>query len=272
MKVALHSANPRLGDVAENVATIAQAAAKDGADLVVFPEMFLSGYAIGDDAQRLALSGPSDPRLAPLFAAARENDATLIAGAPWSPRRGITHNAALLVAPDGHSQWYAKRCLPTFTTFREGLFFAPGRESPVWTTPVGKLGIHICYDIYFPEHQKRQVLDGADILVNISASPAPSRRFFETLLEARAIENASFMLYANCVGPQDGLVFWGGSRVVGPRGQTVAALEPYREGRVVADIDLDDVVAAREFRPTLRDSHPEDLENLAGHPVRALGT
>lgn len=271
MRVALHSANPVLGNVTANVATVAdavRAAAKQKADLVVFPEMFLSGYAIGDDAQRLAFT-PNDARLKPLVDACRKSKVAAIAGGPWSPRRGITNNAAILVQPDGSVHTYAKRCLPTFTTFQEGMFFTAGETSPVWEVAGVQVGVHICYDLYFPEHQKAQVLAGADVLLNLSASPAPSRRFFTTLLQARAIENACFMLYSNCAGAQDGLVFWGGAQAVGPRGQVLAALEPYQEGRVVVDLDLGELAAAREFRPTIRDSQAEDLD-LAGHAIPAL--
>ncbi len=259
MKVAVWSATPRLGDVEANVQAVAKAVQKKEADLVVFPEMFLSGYAVHDDVQRLALQD-GDGRLEPLLSACRKAKAYAIVGGPRTSRRGVTHNSALLVSPDGTTRWYDKRALPTFTTFEEGLHFTPGRESPVWETDLGRIGIGICYDLYFPEFQKRQSLEGADVLVNISASPATSRRFFESLLEARAIENAAFMLYSNNVGAQDGLVFWGGSRAIGPRGQILGEVKPYETGRAVVELDLDDLTAAREFRPTLRDSDVRDLD------------
>ena len=261
MKAALWSATPRLGQVEANVAAVAKAVLRREADLVVFPELFLSGYAIGDDAQRLAIR-PDDPRLAPILSACRKAKAHAIVGAPRAGRRGITHNSALLVAPDGALRWYDKRVLPTFTTFQEGLFFSPGRSSPVWETPLGRIGVGICYDLYFPEFHKRQALEGADILVNLSASPATSRRFFELLLEARAVENACFMLFSNNVGAQDGLVFWGGARALGPRGQSLGEVKPYAAGRTVVELDLEDLQAAREFRPTLRDSDPGDLDDV----------
>jgi predicted amidohydrolase len=257
VQAALWSAAPRLGAVDANVARVA-AALGGGADIVVFPELFLTGYNIGDDVQRLALRD-DDPRLGPLTDAARDHAAHLIVGAPHSPRAGVVYNGALCVDGTGRATWVHKRALPTFTTFREGLFFAHGGEQPVWRTRLGPIGVHICYDLYFPEFQKRQVLDGADLLVNISASPSSSRRFFETLLPARAVENACFVAYSNNVGSQDGLVFWGGSQAFGPRGQPLGVLPPFAEGCLDVDIDLSDVAAAREFRPTIRDSDPEDL-------------
>ncbi len=255
MKVALHAAQPRLGNVAANVETVVQAVARRDADLHVFPELFLTGYNIGDDVQRLAFDG-QDERLAPLCEAARAHGAHIIVGAPRSVRAGIVRNAVACIDSEGDVTWIDKRVLPTFTTFREGLFFEPGPQQPIWRTRLGAVGIGVCYDLYFPEFHKQQVLDGADILVNISASPSSSRRFFEALLPARAIENAAFMLYSNNVGPQDGLVFWGGSAGFGPRGEMLGQQTPYEEGHVIAEIDLSDLRAAREFRPTIRDSMP----------------
>lgn len=260
--IALHSANPRLGDVAANVATVAKAVAAKEADIVAFPEMFLSGYNIGDDVQRLALT-LDDERLEPIRKAAKKAKAHVVVGGPRTPRRGVTHNSAFCIKPDGETTAYDKRALATFTTFQEGLFFRPGRTNPVWETDLGGIGLSICYDLFFPEFQRRQCLNGADILLNISASPTTSQRFFETLFPARAIENAAFMAYTNCVGPQDAIVFWGGAQAYGPRGTQIGRLEPMQTGRLLAELDLDDLAPAREFRPTLRDAATEDLADLA---------
>ncbi len=258
VKVALWSAAPKLGDVDANAAAVEDALAH-GDDLVVFPELFLTGYNIGDDVQRLALTDdhPAVMRLAKACAA---NGTHLIVGGPHKEREGILHNAALCIDADGGVTWIPKRALPNFTTFREALWFARGEKQPVWQTALGDIGVHICYDLYFPELQKRQVLDGADILVNISASPATSRRFFESLLPARAIENACFTLYSNNVGSQDGLVFWGGSQGYGPRAELLGRTEEYEEAVVRFDVDLSELGPAREFRPTIRDTDAADME------------
>ncbi|MES2154170.1 MAG: carbon-nitrogen hydrolase family protein [bacterium] len=260
-KAALHAASPRLGDVAGNVETVAKAVVQDGAQLVAFPEMFLTGYAIGDDAQRLALR-LDDERLEPILKACRKAKAHCVVGGPRTPRPGLTHNSAFLITPGGEVTAYDKRALATFTTFQEGLHFQPGRTSPVWQTELGAIGIGICYDLFFPEFSRRQALAGADILLNISASPTTSQRFFEAILPVRAIENACFSLYSNVVGPQDGVVFWGGAQAHGPRGTMLARSEPLQEGVAHAVIDLDDLAPAREFRPTLRDARLEDIADL----------
>ena len=261
LRLALHCANSRLGDVAANVKVVADAALAKDADLVVFPEMFLSGYNIGDDVQRLALT-LDDERLEPLRKAAKKAGTHIVVGGPRKARAGVTHNSAFCIEPDGSTTAYDKRALATFTTFKEGLFFRPGRTNPVWETKLGTLGLSICYDLFFPEFQRRQALAGADILLNISASPTTSQRFFEALFPARAIENAAFVAYTNCVGPQDAIVFWGGAQAYGPRGTQLGRLEPMKAGRLLVALDLDDLAPAREFRPTLRDAALEDLQDL----------
>ena len=260
-RVALHSAASKLGNVEANVASVAKAVAAKEADLVVFPEMFLSGYNIGDDAQRLALK-LDDERLEPLMLACKKAKTYAIVGGPRTERKGITYNSAFLVRPDGDVEAYDKRVLANYTTFQEGMFFRPGRSNPVWHTPIGNIGISSYYDCFFPEFQRRQALNGADLLLNISASPTTSQRFFEALFPARAIENASFVAYTNLVGAQDGIVFWGGAQAWTPRAHRMARAEPMKPGKVVVEMDWDDLTPAREFRPTLRDVRPDELDDL----------
>lgn len=255
MQVTTWSAAPSLGNVEANIRAVVEAL--EG-DLVVFPELFLTGYNIGDDVQRLAFAR-DDPRLAPLQRACKAKGVHCIVGAPYSDRAGVTYNSAACIDDGGDITWLHKRALPTFTTFREGLFFARGNVQQVWSTRLGGIGVHICYDLYFPEFQKRQALDGADVLVNISASPTVSARFFQALLPARAIENACFVIYSNNVGSQDGLVFWGGACGIGPRGDLLGQVASHEVGAARFQIDFDDLGPAREFRPTIRDSDIDDL-------------
>lgn len=260
-RLALHAATPRLGDVAANVQAVAKAVATDKASLVAFPEMFLSGYNIGDDAQRLALT-LDDERLDPIRAAAKRSKAFVVAGGPRKVRPGVTSNAAFLIRPDGTTEAYDKRVLANYTTFEEGKYFQPGRTTPIFDLGFAKVGLSICYDLFFPEFQRRQALNGADLLLNISASPTTSQRFFEALIPARAIENCAFVAYTNLVGPQDGIVFWGGAQAWTPRAHRLGRAEPMKPGKCVVDLDWDDLAPAREFRPTLRDVRTEDLGDL----------
>jgi predicted amidohydrolase len=132
----------------------------------------------------------------------------------------------------------------------------------VYDTEIGKIGVIICYDIYFPEVTRLMRLDGAQLIVCISASPAVRRSYFETLTAARAIENTVFLAYVNLAGIEDGLQFWGGSRLLGPSGRIIAQAKYDKEDFTVAEVDYNDLRAVEAFVPTLRDLRPELFDKL----------
>lgn len=263
---ALVTANPVLGDVKANLATVIDALRRERADVVVFPEMFLSGYLVRDGLANCAIS-LDGPVLAELAAACRETGKHVIVGGPRaSEQRGVIANALFLVGPEGPIGHYDKTYLPTFSVFEEGLWFKPGTELPVFeVTLAGErvvLGLSICYDLFFPEVTKAMALAGADVLVCASASPSVSRRYFEAVFPARAIENTTWLLYTNLAGPQDALQFWGGAQAWSPRGEKIAQ-GPYDEASVVrVEVDLDVVAEMRRKRPTLRDTRGDVLRRL----------
>lgn len=261
-RAALVQATPVLGDVKANVATVVDALAREDADLVVFPELFLSGYAMRDGLRECALA-TDGPVMRELAAACRDSGKHLVVGAPRpAAQRGVLHNAAFLVGPDGVVGAYDKAYLPTFGVFEEDHWFKEGGTLPVFETPLGRIGLAICYDMFFPEVTKALALSGADVIVCISASPSISRRYFEAVFPARAIETTTWLLYSNLVGPQDTLQFWGGAQAWGPRGD-LKAKGPYDEAAVThVDVDLGELVEARTKRPALRDTRPEVLRRL----------
>lgn len=176
--------------------------------------------------------------------------------------RGHIYNSAVLALPDGSVGVYRKCHLANFGPFDEKRYFLPGRELPVFETPWGRLGVLICYDIFFPETVKTLALRGAELVVDISASPTQTRRFFEAVLPARAVESTVFVAYCNLVGTEGQLEFWGGSRVIGPRLEMKALGPDYEEAVVDAELDFSDLEAARPLRPTLRDTRPELVDEL----------
>lgn len=261
---------PVPGAPRENLARIDRVVRATPSDLAVFPELFLSGYRVGDRFHHLALR-PSDPVWSGLLATAREGRTTVVVGAPLvSPeRKGELQNVALAFAPDGTVGVQVKRYLPTFGPFEEGVpFTATDQSRPV---PFGThhLGLSICYDTFFPEVSRALALGGADLLVVVSASPVTSGSLFDKLLPARAVENGLPVVYVNRVGVEDGVVFGGGSGVWDPRGEPVAlhavadpTLAP-EERLLRADIDLDEPARWRPFRPVLR-----DVASRPGEPPR----
>lgn len=276
-EVALVQARPVLGDVKANAARVIESLRREHAELVVFPELFLSGYAVRDGFSTLALDLDA-PVVRELAEACRATGKALVVGAPTrAPQRGVIHNSLLLVTPDGRVQTYDKVYLPTFSLFEEDQFFREGTRLPVFELTLGgekvRLGLCICYDLFFPEVTKALALRGADVIVCASASPTPSRASFEAVFPARAVETTCHVLFTNLAGPQDAAIFWGGAQAWSPRG-TLLAKAPYDEEHTLSvRVDLADVEEARRRRPALRDTRAEVLRLLlesatASEPAR----
>ncbi|MGD0587880.1 MAG: carbon-nitrogen hydrolase family protein [Thermoplasmata archaeon] len=260
MRTLLAQLAPVPGDVGRNVERVAAAVRATRCDLAVFPELYLSGYRIGDRFHRLALK-EGDASLAALRAVARDSGTTLVMGAPLASteRAGEVYNAAIALLPGGELKVQVKRYLPTFGPFEEGVPFTPTDTSAPMVLAGGAVGVEICYDVFFPEVSRQLALGGAGLLVVISASPVTSRRLFERLLPARAIENGLPILYVNRVGVEDGVVFGGGSGGWDPRGEpmpttpvTFTPADP-EESLSLVEIDLTESARWRPFRPVLRD-------------------
>lgn len=258
MRLVLAELRPQPGHVDENLALLERALGLAGpADLVAFPELYLSGYSVGDRLHRLALH-PGSREVMRLQGLAREHRTWVCVGAPYSggPRKGETQNTALLMGPEGQFHIQGKRYLPTFGPFEESRIFTPAQERSLFPTPFGPLGIMICYEVFFPEISRLLAMGGADLILVISASPVTSRSLFEKLLPARAVENATAVAYVNRIGVEDSLVFAGGSGVWDPRGESLLpqVIDVGRDGRLLAyDLPLQDFGHFRPMRPILRD-------------------
>ncbi len=273
MKIALIQFPCVLGDKQKNLEIIKKAVSESDSDLVVFGEMFLTGYMCRDNLTKLAepLDGPSVNRIAQI---AREYDTHIIFGMPERAVdvNGLFYNSSVIVYPDENVGCYRKLHLANFGPFEEHLYFGHGSELPVFETRFGKIGMLICFDCFFPEVSKIYALKGADILVCISASPSTTRIFFEKIIEARAIENAIFFAYTNLVGTELNMVYWGGNTIIGPRGDIKAKGEYFKEDNVKYDINLKELSTAREFRPTIRDTRMELFSELRGLLERDVPT
>lgn len=269
MKVALAQLDPTVGDKARNLKKLGAAVAGAKADLLLAGELFLSGYMARDAFAQLA--EPIDgPAVRTVEAFAQEHGTHIVFGMPEreeSTKR--LFNTSVLVAPDGKVASYRKVFPANFGPFEEGLYFGRGDGLTIAGTKLGRIGLLICYDAFFPELAKAYALEGAELLAIISASPATSKPFFDRILPARAIENALPLAYANLVGTELNVVFQGGSQAIGPRGEDLGKAADFVESTVLADIDLRDVKTARAFRPTLRDTRKEFWEAVAPPlPVR----
>lgn len=263
MKTALISMRPEIADKKANVEKMISFVSKEEADIYIFGETTLTGYRCKDELRELAepIDGPSVKKLKKVAA---EKQSYIIFGMPMQHKnfRGVVQNCAVLIHPNGTVDTYDKWYLPNFGPFEEKLFFDAGERLPVFQTKFGRIGMLICYDLYFPEIPKAYALQGADIIICMSASPTTTRVFFETLLPARAIETTTFFIYTNLVGTQEDLMFWGGSQAYNPLGQQVVKAPYHEESIVVFDIDISEIGQARANRPTLRDNRAEIYQDL----------
>lgn len=261
MRILLAELAPRRGAVRENLARIETLVGSSPAELAVFPELFLSGYKLGDRVHGMALD-PGGPEMARLRAVAHRTGCAIVTGAPMrSPvRPGEVENGAVLIDPQGSVTVQGKRFLPTYGPFEEGSYFTPTSASTPVRWGARSVGLEICYDAFFPEVTRELGLAGAALFVAISAAPGTSRSLFDRVLPARAVENATPMVYVNRVGVEDGLVFGGGSAAWDARGVLLEGTEvPFErqseeERLFTVEIDLDDVPRWRPFRPVLRDA------------------
>jgi predicted amidohydrolase len=238
-------------------------AKKQEADLVIFPELCLTGYVIRDQLYELAetIPGPATKRVEGI---AKKTGMHIVFGMP--ERSGKTkatlYNTAVFVGPNGVIGKYHKMYLPTHSVFEEKRYFRPGYQSVSFGTSLGNIGLCICYDLFFPEVTRLTRLKGAQLIVSISASPSVRRSYFEVLTAARALENTAYLAYVNLVGVEDGLQFWGGSRLISPTGDILARAKYDEEDFVICEVDFNDIKPAETFIPSLRDLRPELFDEL----------
>jgi len=261
----LAQTGPKLGNKERNLRQISEQASKArkrNVDLLIFPELHLTGYTMRDEVTHLAepIPGPSTRKVETL---AREHGVHVVFGMPEeSEVKGVIHNTAVFVGPKGLVGRYRKIHLPTHSVFEERRYYRPGQEASVFKTDIGTIGLNICYDLYFPELTRLQALQGAELVVCISASPGLRRRFFEGFCLSRAMENAVYLAYVNRVGIEEGLQFWGGSRVIAPNGSVLAQCKYDLEEFQICKVDLGEVSRARAFIPTIKDMEPGLFDQL----------
>ncbi|MER7933437.1 carbon-nitrogen hydrolase family protein [Streptomyces sp. NPDC093272] len=255
MRTALLQSSGRPGSTVENLKALDDAAgraAAEGAALLVAPEMFLTGYAIGDDVARLA--EPADGDCADAIAELAHRHGVAIAYGYPERAAGVVHNSAQLISADG-TRLANYRKTHLFGGF-EREHFTPG-EQPVVQAELNGLtvGIMICYDVEFPEPVRAHALAGTDLLLVPTANMHPFQFVAESLVPVRAWENQMYVAYANRVGQEGEFEFFGLSGLSGPDGVARA-----RAGRgeelLVADVDPALLAASREANPYLKDRRP----------------
>jgi len=233
LRIALAQMNAVVGDVDGNAARVEALAAQArdaGAQLVVFPELTLTGYPPED----LLLKRSFLRRARSALDALAIDGVTAVVGWP-EEHEGHVHNAAAVISADGVQAVYRKLLLPNYGVFDERRWFEPGRDPLVVDVEGTPVGITVCEDIWAPEPTAATAAAGARFVVNLSASPYHHGKGMERerMIVERARDNGVTMAFCNLVGGQDELVFDGHSLIVGPDGEIVARGPQFDEALVL---------------------------------------
>ncbi len=264
LTLALAQINTKLGDVPANLekhlALINEAKSK-GADLILFPELSLTGYVLQDLVPRVAHRPvPEDPIFAPLLAASKTID--IIVGFVDEDVRHRFYIAAAYLSDGKVIHVHHKVYLPTYGLFDEGRFFAWGDSVRAFETRFGRVGVLICEDFWHASPPYLLWLDGADLLLFMSASPGrgltdhpqlESARWVEHINQAYASLFTTYVVHTNRVGWEDGLHFWGGATIFDPNGDLVVRGPHHEEALTIQEIDLRQTHRTRARLPLLRD-------------------
>jgi NAD+ synthase (glutamine-hydrolysing) len=261
MRLALAQINSLVGDLAGNAKRIAERigeARSAGADLVLFPELAVTGYPPEDLLLRPAFIRAARRTVEAL--AAETQGITALVGAPHLDRD--LFNGCFVLAGGEIRRVYRKRFLPNYGVFDENRYFAPGDDLLLLRFGDVFVGPTVCEDIWQPGPPTTDLaLAGAQLVVNISASPfhVGKDREREEMLRVRARDNSCFVALCNMVGGQDELIFDGGSVVLDDEGELIARASSFEEELLVVDLDPVSAVGRR-----LRDVRRRSLARERG--------
>ncbi len=267
-RIALAQVAPRLGDVDANRELIAdwlRRAATEGAELIIFPELALTGYLLQDLVPDVAMRA-DDERLASLSADAP--GALVAVGFVEETDAHRYANSVALLRDGVLIGLHRKVYLPTYGLFDEGRFTRAGDR--VRTVEVGqplqRIGLSVCEDFWHPSLPMLQAQDGASLLVNVAAGPARAPGSaaglaaiggWHRMQETYALLGTVALAFCNRVGNEEGLTFWGGSRLLAPDGSVIAEAPLYEEALLVGALHTDDLRLQRYNLPLLADERLE---------------
>lgn len=267
MRIALAQISPALGAVDRNFDLHLQEidrARKEKADLVVFPELSLTGYSLKDLVERVAVDPGKDPHFREFASASR--DIGLVLGFVEERGPGLFFNSSALLAGGKLLSVHRKMYLPTYGMFEESKFFGVGKNFTAVPSPWGKAGLMICREFLSYGAHYLLLAQGTELVLAISAAPGrgfaetedfATARMWEVMGEAMSYCSGSFIVYCNRAGFEDGVAFGGGSFIYDPFGRRLAKAKAAERDFVIQDIDLAEVRRARKAMPFLRDERPE---------------
>ncbi|MGJ3238706.1 MAG: nitrilase-related carbon-nitrogen hydrolase [Anaerolineae bacterium] len=268
INVGLAQMYPKLGDTSANLHAhldwIARAKDKQ-LDLLVFPELSLTGYQVQDLVSEVAIRPHDDD---PIFGALLQasHDLDLVVGFVHEDNRNRFYIANAYLAAGEVVHVHHKLYLPTYAMFDESRYFAEGNHVRAFDTRFGRVGMLICEDFWHTSPAYLLWMDGADIMIFNSASPGrgldaqdrlEGSRWVELVNQAYGSLFTSYVVHCNRVGYEDGKVFWGGSSVVDPNGEFLTHGVYFDEALITQTIDLNQLHRTRARLPLLRDERPD---------------
>jgi predicted amidohydrolase len=278
LSIGVAQVNPRLGDLPANLAQCAVAVQKaraQGLDLLVFPELSLTGYHLRDVVATVALRLDS-PEFDQLKDWSRQ--VSLVIGFVEESNDYQFYNSAVYLAAGEVRHVHRKIYLPTYGMFDEQRYFARGDQVRTFDLPWGRAALLICEDLWHPSTSYLAALDKALLIICPSSSPLrgisngetqdDNARYWELINRMYAETFGLFLVYANRVGFEDGVGFWGGSEILDPFGRRLAKGKYYEEDFITAELSLDAVRRKRITSPMLRD---EDMDLTINELLRIRG-
>ncbi len=277
-KVSCAQISPALGDIEKNIKLhlkyIDKAIAKK-ADMVVFPELSLTGYSVKDLNLELALNPYTSPLLKPLKEKSKK--ITIVCGGIEEDENFGIYNSAFYIEDGAVKFTHKKVYPPDYGMFEEIRYFSRGKEADVHDTKFGKLGLLVCEDLWHMSLPLLQALKGAKIIIGIAVSPtrlalnskSKVLKNYEINSEqhkAYARLLSLYLVFCNRVGYEDGVNFWGGSEIVDPFGTVDKVAKFFDEDLITSEINMNSVKRARQLARHFLD---EDV-NFLRHEVGLL--
>lgn len=267
MKIAVAQVTSVIGDLEKNIKhhiKFCDEAIKNKADMIVFPELSLTGYSLKDLNYVISLDLSDTKALDALRAKSKK--ITIVCGLAEEDKNFAIYNTAVFISGGEIKYAHRKMYPPTYGLFEEFRYFSRGKQCNAFETKFGKMGLLVCEDMWHISLPYTLAMDGAQMIVGIAASPtrlaanydkfknyeinSEQHRVFARILSC-------YFVFSNRVGFEDGINFWGGSEIIDPFGNVIKAAKLFEEDIIYTDINFEEV---RRARHQARHFLDEDLD------------
>lgn len=279
VNIGLAQIYPKLGDVKANLdkhLDYIHQADQTGVDLLIFPELSLTGYQVQDLVPEVAIrANRDDETFRTMLDASYEMD--IVFGFVHEDKRQRFYVASAYLSRGEVLHIHHKVYLPTYAMFDEGRYFDHGEQVRAFDTRFGRVGLLICEDFWHMSPAYLLWMDGADIMIFSSSSPSrgldssdrlSGSRWVELVNQAYGSMFTNYVIHCNRVGYEDGKNFWGGSSVVNPNGDFLTHGLYFDEALITQTIDLNEIHRTRSRLPLLRDERPEMIQRELARILR----